>query len=298
VLAATVGIAIGQPFLMNAWTKVPAKWFSIDERATAVGLVTLANLVGTALGMLLTPILMEQFSIPTTQLIFGGVAAIAAVLFITLSRENPLTPPCPAGMEVRSLMLDGFKQILRSVPFWLFVIVYFVGMGIFNGISTWVESIIRPRGFSPTDAGTLGAIMVLGGIIGAVVIPSLSDKQHKRQRYMLLGVSLAIPGLLGVTFATSYWVLLVSAFFLGFFLISVAPIGLQYVAEVTYPAPEGTSAGLIQLAGQLSVVFVYIMEAMRSANGAYTPSLLLAIVLLLVLVGVITQMKDPPPRNI
>ena len=298
VLAATVGIAIGQPFLMNAWTKVPAKWFSINERATAVGLVTLANLVGTALGMLLTPILMEQFSIPTTQLVFGGVAAIAAVLFITLSRENPLTPPCPPGMEVRSLMLDGLKQILRSVPFWLFVIVYFVGMGIFNGISTWVESIIRPRGFSPTDAGTLGAIMVLGGIIGAVVFPSLSDKQHKRQRYMLLGVSLAIPGLLGVTFATTYWVLLVSAFFLGFFLISVAPIGMQYVAEVTYPAPEGTSAGLIQLFGQLSVVFVYIMQAMRSANGAYTPSLLLAIVLLFVLVGVITQMKDPPHRNI
>ena len=298
VLAATVGIAIGQPFLMNAWTKVPAKWFSINERATAVGLVTLANLVGTALGMLLTPILMEQFSIPTTQLVFGGVAAIAAVLFITLSRENPLTPPCPPGMEVRSLMLDGLKQILRSVPFWLFVIVYFVGMGIFNGISTWVESIIRPRGFSPTDAGTLGAIMVLGGIIGAVVFPSLSDKQHKRQRYMLLGVSLAIPGLLGVTFATTYWVLLVSAVFLGFFLISVAPIGMQYVAEVTYPAPEGTSAGLIQLFGQLSVVFVYIMQAMRSANGAYTLSLLLAIVLLFVLVGVITQMKDPPHRNI
>jgi len=298
VLASTIGIAIGQPFLMNAWTKVPAKWFAINERATAVGMVTLANLVGTALGMLLTPIFMEQFSIPTTQLIFGGVAAITALLFITLSRENPLTPPCPAGMEVRSLMLDGLKQILRSVPFWLFVIVYFVGMGIFNGISTWVESIIRPRGFSPTDAGTLGAIMVLGGIIGAVVFPSLSDKQHKRQRYMLLGVSLAIPGLLGVTFATSYWVLLVSAFFLGFFLISVAPIGLQYVAEVTYPAPEGTSAGLIQLAGQLSVVFVYIMDAMRSANGAFTPSLLLAIGLLLVLVGVITQMKDPPPRNL
>jgi cyanate permease len=226
------------------------------------------------------------------------MAAITAVLFITLSREQPLTPPCPPGMEVRSLMLDGLKQILRAVPFWLFVIVYFVGMGIFNGISTWVESIIRPRGFSPTDAGTLGAVMVVGGIIGAVVFPSLSDKQHKRQRYMLLGVLLAIPGLVGVTLATTYWVLLVSAFFLGFFLISVAPIGMQYVAEITYPAPEGTSAGLIQLFGQLSVVFVYIMGAMRSANGAFTPSLLLAIGLLLVLVGVITQMKDPPPRNI
>jgi MFS family permease len=298
VLIGSIGIAIGQPFLMNAWTKVPANWFAINERATAVGLVTLANLLGTALGMLLTPMLTETLSIPTVQLIFGGLAALATVLFITLSREHPVTPPCPPGMEVRSLMLDGLKQIVKSVPFWLFVIVIFLGMGIFNGISTWVENIIRPRGFSPVDAGTLGASMIIGGILGALIIPLLSDKQHKRQRYMLIGVLLAIPGLVGVTFANSLWLLLVSAFWMGFFLISVSPIGMQYVAEVTYPAPEGTSNGLIQLAGQLSVVFVYIMEAMKSPNGAFTPSLLLAIVLMLVMSGVITQMKDPPPRNL
>ena len=297
VLASTIGIAIGQPFLMNSWTKVPANWFSMDERATAVGLVTLANLLGAALGMALTPILTETMPIPTVQLIYGGVAAIATVLFIALSREHPATPPCPPGMDVRSLMLDGLKQIVRVTPFWLFVIVYFVGMGIFNGISTWV-GVIRPSGFTATDLGLLGAVMVVGGILGAVVIPALSDKQHKRQRYMLLGVLLAIPGLVGVTFATSLGLLLVSAFFLGFFLISVAPIGLQYVAEVTYPAPEGTSAGLIQLFGQLSVVFVYIMEAMRSKDGAFTPSLVLSAVLLVVLAGVITRMKDPPRRNI
>ena len=50
VLGSTIGIAVAQPFLLNAWTKVPANWFAIEERATAVGLVTLANLVGTALG--------------------------------------------------------------------------------------------------------------------------------------------------------------------------------------------------------------------------------------------------------
>ena len=61
---------------------------------------------------------------------------------------------------------------------------------------------------------------------------------------------------------------------MGFFLISVAPIGMQYVAEVTYPAPEGTSNGLIQFAGQVSVIYVYIMEAMKSPDGAFTPSLL------------------------
>lgn len=298
VLACSVGIAIGQPFLMNAWTKVPANWFAVDDRATAVGLVTLANLLGTALGFVLTPSLTELLPIPTVQLIFGGVSALAAVLFIVLARERPLTPPCPPGMEVRSLMLDGLKQIAKSVPFWLFVIVYFLGLGIFNGISTWVENIIQPRGFSPIDAGNLGAAMIVGGILGALVIPLLSDKLHKRQLFMLLGVTLAIPGLVGVTFATSLWLILLSAFWMGFFLISVAPIGMQYVADATYPAPEGTSNGLIQLAGQLSVIFVYIMEAMKSPNGAFTPSLILSVGLLVVLVGVITQMKDPAPRAV
>jgi MFS family permease len=159
-----------------------------------------------------------------------------------------------------------------------------------------VETIIRPRGFTPTDAGTLGALMLLGGVIGAAVIPPFSDKQHKRVRYLLLGVLLAIPWLVGLTFATSSIVLFVSAFGLGFFLISISPIGMQYSAEITQPTPEGTSNGLIQLAGQLSVVFVYIMELLRLPDGSFTPALLLSAGLLVVSALVITRMKDPAPR--
>ena len=295
VLWSTIGIAASQPFLLNAWTKVPASWFSIQERATAVGLVTLANLVGTALGMVLTPVLTENLSIPTVQLIYGALAAFSAILFIVLARETPPTPPCPPGMETRALMLDGFKHALTVRTFWLLLLIMFIGMGIFNGITTWVENIIRPRGFTPAQAGTLGALLLVGGILGAVVIPSFSDRQRKRQPYLLLGITLAIPGLIGLTFATSYPLLLVSGFALGFFLISASPIVMQYAAEVTYPTPEGTSNGIIQLFGQASVVFVYLMEALKSSDGAFTPALLLAVCLLVLCVLVITQMKDPAP---
>jgi MFS family permease len=293
VLWCTIGIAIAQPFLLNAWTKVPANWFAISERATAVGLVTLANLVGTALGMVLTPVLMESISIPAIQLIYGGIAAFSALLFVVLARETPPTPPCPPGMEVRSLMLDGLKHALTVRYFLYYLLVSFIGLGIFNGITTWVESIIRPRGFSPTQAGTLGALLLIGGILGAVIIPPFSDKQRKRQRYLLLGILLSIPGLIGIAFATSYWLLLVSAFGLGFFLVSTSPIGMQYAAEITFPTPEGTSNGLIQLFGQASVVFVYIMAALQNKAGEFTPALLLAIGLLVLSALIIMQMKDP-----
>ena len=296
VLWSTIGIAIAQPFLLNAWTKVPANWFSVGERATAVGLVTLSNLVGTALGMVLTPILHESIAIPTIQLIYGGLAALSAVLFLALAREKPATPPCPPGMEVRSLMLDGLKHAVTVKDFWLYLAVSFIGMGIFNGATTWVESIIRPRGFTPTDAGTLGALMLIGGVLGAVTIPPFSDRQHKRKRYLLLGFCLAIPGLIGLTFATASWLLFISAFGLGFFLVSASPIGMQYAAEITHPTPEGTSNGLVQLFGQASVVFVYIMEAMKSADGAFTPALLLAVGLMCLSVLLITRLHDPAAR--
>jgi MFS family permease len=296
VLFSTVGIAAAQPFLLNAWTTVPAKWFPVEGRATAVGLVTLSNLVGAAVGMALTPVLTETMPIPTVQLIYGAIAALSAVLFLLLAREAPPTPPCPPGQETRALVLDGLKYALTIKPFLYFLAAAFIGLGLFNGISTWVEGIIRPRGFSPADAGSLGALMIAGGLVGAIVLPALSDKQQKRQRYLMIAFVGAIPGLLGLTFATSSALLFLSAILLGFFLVSALPIGMQYSAEITNPTPEGTSNGLIQLSGQAAVVFVYIMEAMRTEQGAFTPSLLLGLGLLMLCAGLVTQMKDPQPR--
>ena len=295
VLWSTIGIAVAQPLLLNAWTTVPAKWFPVESRATAVGLVTLANLVGIALGMVLTPVLVETMTIASVQMIYGGIAAFSSVLFLILARESPPTPPCSPGQETRALMLDGLKNAVKIKAFWFFLIVSFVGLGIFNGVTTWIEAIIRPRGFTPTEAGTLGALMIAGGLVGAVLLPALSDKQGKRQPYLMLAFLGAIPGLIGLTFARSGILLYGSAVFLGFFLVSAMPIGMQYAAEITYPTPEATSNGLVQLFGQGAVVFVYIMEAMKTGDGSFTPSLILALALLVISAGLVTQMKDPEP---
>jgi cyanate permease len=120
----------------------------------------------------------------------GALAAASAVLLIVLARERPPTPPCPSGQEVRAQMLDGLKHALKVSTFLLYLVVWLIGMGIFNRVTTWIEVIVWPQGFSPADAGTLGALMLAGGLLGTVVIPSLSDRQRKRQRYLALGFGL------------------------------------------------------------------------------------------------------------
>jgi len=275
VLISQIGIAIGQPFILNAITKVAARWFPIRERATASGLGSLAMYLGIVAGLALTPYLTIRSSISSTLVTYGIVSVIAAVAFFGLVKERPPTPPCPPGQEERALVLDGLKQILRRRDFILLMIIFFVGLGAFNAVTTWIEDIVRPRGFSITQAGVTGGLMVVGGVIGALIIPSLSDRYRKRVPFILLALAGAIPGLIGITYATSYWLLLASAFVLGFCLLSAGPIGFQYGAEITYPAPEGTSNGLLLLMGQISgIIFIFGMDSFKSPEtGSMTPSL-------------------------
>ena len=275
VLISQIGIAIGQPFILNAITKVAARWFPIRERATASGLGSLAMYLGIVAGMALTPYLAIRSGIDSMLVTYGVVSIIAAVVFFGLVKERPPTPPCPPGQEERALVLDGLKQILRRRDFILLTIIFFVGLGAFNAVTTWIEDIVRPRGFSITQAGVTGGLMVVGGVIGALVIPSLSDLYRKRVPFILLALAGAIPGLIGITYATSYWLLLASAFVLGFCLLSAGPIGFQYGAEITYPAPEGTSNGLLLLMGQISgILFIFGMDSFKSPEtGSMTPPL-------------------------
>jgi MFS family permease len=279
VLIAQIGIAIGQPFILNAVTTVAARWFPVRERATAAGLGSLAMYLGIAAALVLTPYLTIQSQISGMLLIYGIVSVIGAVVFFAFVKEHPPTPPCPPEQEERSLVLDGLKESLRMRDFALLMVIFFVGLGVFNAITTWIEDIVRPRGFSIIQAGNMGGLMIVAGIVGAVVIPLLSDHHRKRTPYLLLAVTGATLGLAGITFATSYWLLLVSAFVFGFFLLSAGPIGFQYGAEVTYPTPEGTSNGLLLLMGQISgILFILGMDIFKSPE---TGSMTLPLIVLL-----------------
>jgi len=276
VLISQIGIAIGQPFILNALTKVAARWYPIQERATASGLGSLAMYIGIVLGMMLTPYLVLRSSINNMLLVYGAAALIAGALFLIFAREHPPTPASPPGLEERSLVFDGLKQMIRMRDFVLLMAIFFIGLGVFNSVTTWIEDILRPRGYSILQAGVVGGLMVIGGILGAVVLPALSDRYRKRVPFIILALAAATLGLVGIAFVQSYSLLLLSAFVMGFFLLSAGPIGFQYGAEITYPAPEGTSNGMLLVMGQISgILFILGMDAFKNPDtGSMSASLL------------------------
>lgn len=267
-----VGIAIGQPFLLNSITKVASRWFPVSERATASGLGTLAMYFGILLGMSLTPFLVNGRGIDGMLYLYGTVSLAAAVLFLTFAKERPVTPPCRPDQEERALAIDGMRLLFRNRDFLWLMVIFFIGLGVFNCVTTWIENILSPRGFSAEQAGISGGLMILGGIAGAIIMPVLSDRYRRRIPFIMIALAGATLSLAGITFSGNYTLLLVSAAAFGFFLLSSGPIGFQYGAEVTFPVSEGTSNGFLLLMGQVSgIAFIFGMDWFKSpVTGSMT----------------------------
>lgn len=299
LLMAQIGIAIGQPFILNAITKLAARWFPLEERATAAGLGTLAMYLGILLGMILTPYLIIGSGIGGMLYIYGIISILTTVTFLILIKEGPPTAPCLPDQEERSLVYDGFKQTLRTKDFIILMIIFFIGLGVFNAVTTWIEDILRPRGFSATQAGITGGLMIVAGIVGALFIPILSDRFKRRTPFIIIALTGATIGLAGITFATAYWLLLTSGAVLGFFLLSSGPIGFQYGAEITFPASEGTSNGMLLLMGQISgIAFIFGMDSFKSTlTGSMTRSLILMIALMVLSILISFRLKESTILN-
>ena len=143
--------------------------------------------------------------------------------------------------------------------------------------------------------------MIVGGIIGALIIPALSDHYRKRTPFLLASMGGATLGLVGIAYASSYWLLLLSAFLLGLSLLSAGPIGFQYGAEITYPAPEGTSNGLLLMVGQISgILFIFGMDGFKAPNtGSMALPLAVLIILMVAALLLTARLRESrPPTSV
>ena len=293
VILAQIGIAVGQPFVLNSVTKVGARWFPLHERATQAGISVVAQFVGIIIAMALTPFLLKAYGMEKMLMIYGIATLAGAIIFLIFNKEQPPTPPCPPGHDERIAVFAGLKHIFRQKDMIYLLIFFFAALGIFNAVTTWIEQIISPRGFTIDQAGIAGALMMVGGIVGASTLPVLSDKMRKRKLFIVIACIGAIPGLAAMTFVTNYWMLLASCTIFGFFLMAGGPVCYQYCAEITYPAPEATSQGLLMLAGQISgIIFIFGMDILTPSGASKTPAMLVFLALMIINVFIILKTKE------
>jgi len=148
VVLAQVGLAIAQPFVLNAVTAVTVRWFPLRERGLAAGFAILAQYLGIISAMLITPFFIGTnpaepgygSGFPHMLMIYGWFTFGAAVLTLILLKEKPSTPPASDDL-VRENFITGMKHILKHRDMILTTFVFLIGLGIFNAISSMTDSI-------------------------------------------------------------------------------------------------------------------------------------------------------------
>ncbi len=90
---------------------------------------------------------------------------------------------------------------------------------------------------SQIQGGIVGALITLGGIIGCIILPSLSDKVNKRKPFIVISLA-TVPLLVYFTGTTSGIITEAAAFTLGFFLLACLPISFEIAMETKEIGPK------------------------------------------------------------
>jgi predicted MFS family arabinose efflux permease len=260
-----LGIAAMQPYVVNGISKLVADWFDEAQGAIATGLGTVGMFLGMALAMVTTPLLFDGVGMRWTMVFFFAIAAVAAVAFVALARDNrPLEELRDGGADVR------FAPLVRLRGMVPLLVVSFVGLGAFNGLTTWLEGILAPHGIDSEGAGMIGGVLIVGGIVGAVVVPLLSDLLRRRKPFLIACAvaSAALMPLVG--FLPSYRGLLIAGAVLGFAIMPALALLLDMSAQLAGAAHAGAATGLVMLAGNAGGTLVIVLvELIHQQTGSY-----------------------------
>jgi MFS family permease len=298
LLISQIGISIGQPFVLNSVTKLAVTWFPQKEEATAVGLGSLALFVGMMVGLGATPALVHTLGFEPMLWIYGAIGIVGILLFFTLVKPKPQTPPREIQAVEEISSWAGIGKILKIKDFVILGFIALIGIGVFNGLATWLEKILNELHQIPmTDAGSISAILIFSGMLGCIIIPIVSDKIGRRKPFLILA---SLIGALSITFfifARGYSMNLINGIVLGFFLISALPIMLTMSAEITGARFAGISVGYLQLLGNAAaVIIVPVMELLRGVTNQFVLPLAL-LVTLLVISFILAILIREPTRN-
>ncbi|KAJ5297568.1 hypothetical protein PENANT_c005G09261 [Penicillium antarcticum] len=270
-------IGFAQPFCLCAPTRYSELWFSDRGRTSATAVASLANPLGAAIGQLVdSEWATNPSDIPNMVLYISIISSVAAIPSFFL----PSRPPTPASASSSNMdqtpLLSATKQLISTWEFWQILLPFSIYVGFFNSISSLLNQILSPHGFTETEAGIAGAILIVVGLITAAILSPLTD----RFKHYLGSIRVLVPiiaatyiGLIfapgsGAGIAPSY----VVCALLGASSFALLPIVLEFLAEITYPLSPEIGSTICWTGGQLlGACFILIQDALKMGSHARVP---------------------------
>jgi predicted MFS family arabinose efflux permease len=279
--------AVSQPFILNSISKLVKSWFPQKEAGIATGLGTLSLFLGMVIGLVLTPFLVDMFSLNVALLIYGVSSVAVFMVFYFLGKE-----PSSAMQEKELVKLSELAGLIKNRNILLLSALFFICIGAFTAFTTWIEPTLALQNISLESAGLLGGVMIIGGIIGSLVISGFSDRLKRRKKLLLL--SLLISGLLWFVMATLTGEFLVGLviFWLGFFFMALLPLGLELSTVSVEKKYLGSANALLWEFSQIGCLSLIVFYEFIGNSQNWTLTLIVSAVITLACIPVTYALKE------
>lgn len=292
-------VAFSQVCILSLPARVAAVWFGPDQVSSACSVGVFGNQLGVAIGFVLPPILVANHDNPELigkdlQMMFylvAGATTTLVILMVLFFQDHPPTPPSAAqeashmSTEDSQFMLS-LKRLMLNRNYMLLLTSYGINVGVFYAISTLLNPVVLK--YYPgheVDTGRIGLCIVMAGMLGSVVSGIVLDKTHRFKETTLAVYAFSMVGMWIFSFTLNTGhiaVVYVTASLLGFFMTGYLPVGFEFAAELTFPEPEGTSAGLLNAAAQafgivLTMLYSELLDRFSDVVANITMSVMLCV---------------------
>jgi len=181
-------MGVGEATIGPAGYAMVADAFDADRRGRAMGVIAAAASVGTGValivgGMMLQALGGDQRNVPViglvepwqaAYLLLGAVGIPATLLALTLRHRR-------SSVARSTAQIAGSSWAFLKVSPWLYTGVFAcaaLNVAVGTGVIAWAPTLlVRNFAFAPAEAGyVLGAMSILGGLIGPPLFAELSDR--------------------------------------------------------------------------------------------------------------------------
>lgn len=213
VFIACIGYAIfamGTEICGITVTKVIAKWFKGKELALAMGVQVAVARLGTALAMIVCPIIVAHFSMSTPllfSLVLLTVGFLAYLVFCVMDKRRDAEGIATDSEEEEQFKLSDIKFIICNKGFWLIALLCLMFYSAVFPFMKYATSLMENKYLvAQSLAGLIPSLIPLGNLIMTPIFGGIYGRIGKGATLMIIGsVLLTLVHILFALPVMNYW---------------------------------------------------------------------------------------------
>ena len=202
VMIASLGYAIFAVGTENCGitvTKVIAKWFKGKEIALAMGIQVAVARLGTALAMIVSPLIVKRFTMSTPllfALVLIGIGLVAYCVFCLMDAklDKQLVAEAEGSNEEDEVFhVSDLKEIITNKGFWIIALLCLMFYSAVFPFMKYATSLMENKyGMANTVAGLIPALIPMGNLLMTPLFGGLYDRKGKGATIMIIGSAMLI----------------------------------------------------------------------------------------------------------